>query len=111
MRASTGPNSHLPRAEPPARRAARRQHGAAAVDRDPIADADRLGVEQQQALLALLGLGQVLLRERVAVLGDGGDDLVQVRDLAAAQVEDVLAAARRQRLEHRRAVERAAGRP
>ena len=109
MRASTGPSSH-------GLRVARFSGGgppflptqrAAAVDRDALAVADRLGVEQQQALFALLDLGQVLLRDGVAVLGHRGDDLIQVRDLAPPQIEDVLAAARGQRLQHRRAVERA----
>src|SRR5215831_13549888 len=80
--------------------------GPAAVDGDAVSDPDRLGVEEQEPLLPLLGLRQVLLRQRVALFRDGGDDLVQVRDLAAAQVEDVLAAARGQRLEHRRPIER-----
>src|SRR5688572_26989861 len=52
-----------------------RAGGAPPVDRDAIADADRLRVEQQQAFFPLLGLGQVLLRQRVAVFGHRRDDL------------------------------------
>ena len=79
---------------------------AAPVDGHPVADPERLGVEQQEALLPLIGLGEVLLRQRVALLGHRGDHLVEVRDLTPPQVEDVLPAARRQRLQHRRPVER-----
>ena len=111
MRASTGPKSHLPRTAGRALAPLGAGHRAPPVDGDALADADRLGVEQQQALLALLGLGQVLLRQRVAVLGHGGDDLVEVRDLPAPQVEDLLVAARRQRLEHGRRRPARAGTP
>jgi hypothetical protein len=72
------------------------------VDGHPLAEADGLGAEQEQALLALGDLRQVLLRDGVAVLGDGGDDLVEVRGLARLDEEDVLAAARLQGLEDRR---------
>ena len=79
--------------------------GQSAVDCDLAADADGLATEKQDALLAVLGLGQVFLRHRVAILGDGGDDGVQVPGLAAPHVEDLLAAGVGQRLEHGLAAE------
>jgi hypothetical protein len=54
--------------------------------------ADRLAAEQRHPLVAARHLRQVLLRDDVAFLAHARDHLVQVGHLAAADVEDVLAA-------------------
>ena len=103
MRASAGPKSQRDRVAERlgGGRFGVADGGVAAVDRDPLADADRLGPQQQQPLFALLDFGHVLLRHRVSVLGHRGDHLIQVRDLAPLDQENLLAAARLQRLQNR----------
>ena len=80
--------------------------GVAAIDRGPFADADRLGPEEQQPLFALLDFGHVFLRDGVSVLGDGGDHLIEVRDLAPPDQKHLLAATWLQRFQDGGAAQR-----
>ncbi len=74
---------------PPWRRC-RRGGGGRVATRSPI----RIGsaFSRRRRFSPCSALGEVLLRQRVPLLGHGGDDLVEVGDLAAAQIEDVLTA-------------------
>ena len=107
MRSSAGPKLQRRLCQPNRALVRPSQAGFAAVDGDLPADADRFAAEEQQALLAALGLAQVLLRERVAVLGDGGDDGVQVLLLPGPHAEHLVVAGMGQRLEHRGPTHRA----